>query len=94
MRTDHLSSYLRRLELDAPEPTVEALFALHRAQVERIPYETTWIHLGETWNVDPGADARRILDQRPRSARRYAARMTRPMAIGTRIDARISRAMA
>jgi arylamine N-acetyltransferase len=60
MRTDHLSSYLRRLELDAPEPTVEALFALHRAQVERIPYETTWIHLGEVWDIDVAGSLRRI----------------------------------
>ena len=46
-------AYLRRLGLDREPPTVEALFRIHRAHLERVPYETTWIHLGEPWTVDP-----------------------------------------
>jgi arylamine N-acetyltransferase len=26
---------------------------LHRRQVERVPYETMWIHAGEGWGIDP-----------------------------------------
>jgi hypothetical protein len=38
---------LVRLGVLARPPSVEALFELHRAWVERVPYETTWIALGE-----------------------------------------------
>ena len=31
---------------------MEALVRLHRAQVELVPYETTWLHMGEPWTVD------------------------------------------
>jgi N-hydroxyarylamine O-acetyltransferase len=55
--------YLRRLGVAPGPPTLEQLVAIHRAQVERIPYETTWIHLGETWTVDPGTALVRILDR-------------------------------
>lgn len=45
---------LRRLGYTAaPEPTAATLVALHRAFVERIPYETVWIALGEQRTVDP-----------------------------------------
>jgi N-hydroxyarylamine O-acetyltransferase len=53
-------AYLRRLGLDAEPPSVEALFRIHRAHVERVPYETTWIHLGEHWGVDPQQAMERI----------------------------------
>ena len=33
-------------------PSVEGLQRLHRRHVERIPYETMWIHLGEAWGID------------------------------------------
>jgi N-hydroxyarylamine O-acetyltransferase len=46
-------AYLRRLGLEAEPPSAEALIRLHRAQVERVPYETLWIHLGERWGPGP-----------------------------------------
>ena len=47
-------AYLRRLGLQAPPaPRVETLFALHRAQVELIPYEAVWLWLGERRRVAP-----------------------------------------
>jgi N-hydroxyarylamine O-acetyltransferase len=45
-------SYLRRLGVEAEPPSVDALFRIHRAHVDRVPYETTWLHLGERWTVD------------------------------------------
>src|SRR5688500_5469650 len=58
---DHAAAYLRRLGVAPGPPSVEQLFAIHRAQVEVVPYETTWIHLGETWTVDAGAALARIV---------------------------------
>src|SRR5262245_16729424 len=55
-----LAAYLDRLGVDASPPSFEALRALHRRQVESIPYETLWIHSGEHWDVDPHESARRI----------------------------------
>ena len=49
-------AYLARLGLEAEPPSAEALRRLHRRQVERVPYETLWIHAGEGWGIDP-ADA-------------------------------------
>lgn len=47
-------AYLRRLGLaGVPAPSVETLFAVHRAQAERIPYETVWLWLGEPRTVAP-----------------------------------------
>jgi len=46
-------AYLRRLGLDAEPPSVDALQRLHRRHAERVPYETMWIHAGETWGIDP-----------------------------------------
>ncbi len=46
-------SYLERLGWsDVPAPTITNLFALHRAHVERIPYNTVWIALGERRSID------------------------------------------
>jgi N-hydroxyarylamine O-acetyltransferase len=53
-------AYLRRLQLAAEPPTLEGLVRLHRAQVERVPYETMWLHLEEPWTVDPMASAQRV----------------------------------
>ena len=53
-------AYLGRLGVEAEPPSVEALFCMHRAHVERVPYETTWIHLGEHWDIDADASAERI----------------------------------
>jgi N-hydroxyarylamine O-acetyltransferase len=55
-----VAAYLRRLGLDAEPPSVEGLHRLHRAHVERVPYETMWIHLGEGWAIDPATAVRRI----------------------------------
>ncbi len=53
-------AYLARLGLAAEPPSVEALYRLHRAHVERIPWETLWIHLGERWPIAPLASIARI----------------------------------
>jgi N-hydroxyarylamine O-acetyltransferase len=46
-------AYLSRLGWsDVPPPTIETLFALHRANVERIPYNTVWIATGERRAID------------------------------------------
>lgn len=55
-----LDDYLRRLCVGRRPPSVEALFELHVAQVEQVPYETFWIHLGEHRTVDPLASVERI----------------------------------
>jgi N-hydroxyarylamine O-acetyltransferase len=55
-----MDAYLRRLQLEAEPPSVDALFRIHRAHVDRVPYETTWIHMGETWSVDTDAAVERI----------------------------------
>jgi N-hydroxyarylamine O-acetyltransferase len=54
------TAYLRRLGLDHEPPSVEALQRLHRRQVERIPYETMWMHAGEMWGIDPLESVTRI----------------------------------
>lgn len=46
-------AYLARLGLEAEPPSADALQRLHRRQVERAPYETLWIHAGESWGIDP-----------------------------------------
>jgi arylamine N-acetyltransferase len=55
-----VGAYLDRLGLGAEPPSFEALCELHRRQVERVSYETLWIHSGELWNIDPLESARRI----------------------------------
>ncbi len=57
---DDVDAYLTRLGLDPEPPSVDALAALHRRLVERVPYETTWIHMGERWNVDRLASLHRV----------------------------------
>jgi N-hydroxyarylamine O-acetyltransferase len=57
-------AYLARLGLEREPPSVDALFRIHRAQVERVPYETLWIHLGEPWTIDPAASLERIARRR------------------------------
>jgi arylamine N-acetyltransferase len=54
--------YLRRLGVTHTGPaSVERLFALHRAHVSVVPYETLEIHLGRTTTIDPLASAERII---------------------------------
>ncbi len=60
MTDPDVAAYLNRLGVAAETPSVAALFRLHRAQLERVPYETTWIHMGERWTVDLNDSVRRI----------------------------------
>lgn len=55
-----IDAYLERLGLDRESPSVEALNRVHRAQVERVPYETMWIHMDQRWSVDREESLRRI----------------------------------
>ena len=55
-----VATYLVRLGIEAESPSVAALFRLHGAHVERVPYETLWIQLGQPWGIDPIASATRI----------------------------------
>ncbi|MGH8957896.1 MAG: arylamine N-acetyltransferase family protein [Acidimicrobiia bacterium] len=61
---DDVSAYLRRLGVEAEPPSAAALVLLHRAQVEHVPYETIWIHLGQQWGIDPVDSLRRVAHQR------------------------------
>jgi arylamine N-acetyltransferase len=57
--------YLARLGLPDPgPPSVAALFALHRAHVERVPYENLEIQLGCPTTVDPDESVERIVRRR------------------------------
>jgi N-hydroxyarylamine O-acetyltransferase len=54
--------YLRRIGVEDPgPPSVPALVALHRAHVERVPYEVLDVHLGRPSTVDPVESAERVL---------------------------------
>ncbi|MGH8962028.1 MAG: arylamine N-acetyltransferase family protein [Jatrophihabitantaceae bacterium] len=53
-------AYLARLGVDAEPPSVAGLRLLAQRQVERVPYETLWIHAGEGWSIDPNESATRI----------------------------------
>ncbi len=55
-----IDAYLLRLGIEREPPSAAALARLHRAQVERVPYETTWIHAGDRWGVDPYQSLLRI----------------------------------
>ena len=55
-----VDAYLTRLGVPAEPPSPAALGRLHRAHVERVPYETFWMHLGEPLSVDALESARRI----------------------------------
>ena len=59
-RRSVLAAYLARLGVEAEEPSVDALARIHRAHVERVPYETFWIHLGERWGIEPTSSMERI----------------------------------
>jgi N-hydroxyarylamine O-acetyltransferase len=62
-RTELVDAYLRRLGVGLEPPSVEALFRIHQAHVDRVPYETTWIHLGEQWDIDSDSAMERIAEQ-------------------------------
>jgi N-hydroxyarylamine O-acetyltransferase len=62
VRRDFVPGYLRRLGMEDPGPlTVDVLFAIHRAHVERIAYNTIDIHLGRRTGVDPYEAAQRLV---------------------------------
>src|SRR5918999_6248679 len=62
MTTLDVGGYLARLGVsEHGTPSVEGLHVLHRAQVERIPYEAIEIQLGRPTTVDPYDSAERIL---------------------------------
>lgn len=54
------TAYLNRLGLSAEAPSADALRRLHRAHVERVPYETFWLHLGQERGLDPRESAERV----------------------------------
>jgi len=58
------TAYLSRLGLEAERPSADALARLHRAHVERIPYETFWIHLKQGWGIDQAESTRRVATTR------------------------------
>ncbi|WP_431681985.1 arylamine N-acetyltransferase family protein [Kitasatospora sp. KL5] len=59
---DLVGRYLHRLGLPRPSaPTAAALAVLHRAHVERVPYEDLEIQLGRPTTVDPVESAERIV---------------------------------
>lgn len=51
--SDLRDAYLARLGVEAEPPSADGLRRLHRRHVERIPYETLWIHAGERWGTNP-----------------------------------------
>ncbi|GLX03018.1 arylamine N-acetyltransferase [Microtetraspora sp. NBRC 16547] len=59
-----IDRYLRRLGLDDEPPSVEGLFRLQRAHVERVAYENLEIWLDRPTTVDPAESARRIVSGR------------------------------
>jgi N-hydroxyarylamine O-acetyltransferase len=52
--------YLARLGVEPEPPSLDALARLHRAHVETVPWETVWIHLGESRGIDPSESIERI----------------------------------
>lgn len=55
------ADYLRRLGITDPgSPSVQGLFALQRAHLERVPFENTDIQLGRPPGIDPELSVRRI----------------------------------
>ncbi|MFN8036801.1 MAG: arylamine N-acetyltransferase [Acidimicrobiia bacterium] len=57
---DDRDAYLARLGLEGEPPSADALHRLHRAHVERVPWETLWIHLGQRWTLEIDAAVQRI----------------------------------
>lgn len=55
-----IDDYLARLGVEREPPSADALRQLHRAHVERVPYETVWIHMGERYSCSAEASLARI----------------------------------
>lgn len=60
MNPSTAAAYLKRLGLQAEAPSAAALARLHRAHVERIPYDTFWIHLRQGWGIEPTETVQRF----------------------------------
>jgi arylamine N-acetyltransferase len=60
LTADDITALLRRLGVESEPPTPDALRRIHRAFVERVPYETVWIHTEERLGIDPLESFRRI----------------------------------
>ena len=57
-----VQGYLRRLgTVDPGKPSIEGLFALHRAHLERVAYTSLQVHLGQRTTPDPYESAARIV---------------------------------
>lgn len=56
-----IDGYLSLLGLPHEAPSVDYLFALHRAQVERVPYTNLEIMRGHATPIDPMASVRQVL---------------------------------
>lgn len=64
-RSENVLGYLRRLGIDDPgRPSAANLRALHRAHVERVPYEVMDVQLGRPTTVDPVDSVARVLNGR------------------------------
>lgn len=59
-----IDDYLARLGLERELPSVASLHRLHRAHVERVPYETVWIHTGERYGCSAEESLVRIARSR------------------------------
>lgn len=62
---EQVAAYLERLGVERPaRPTLSALRTLHRAHVERVPYETLDVQLARPTTVDPLDSVERVLSGR------------------------------
>ncbi len=60
-----VTAYLDRLGASPPPaPSIEALAALHRAHLFRVPFENLDIHLGRPMPLDPDSLVRKVVGQR------------------------------
>jgi len=55
-----IEDYLQRLRVDREPLSFEALRRLVHAHVERVPYETVWLHTGERYTCSPQDSLARI----------------------------------
>src|SRR3954452_3120736 len=59
-----MNALLARLRLTRVSPDVSGLIAVHRAYLERVPYEDLAVQLGETGPLDPDLLTARVLSGR------------------------------
>jgi N-hydroxyarylamine O-acetyltransferase len=58
---DLVRPYLARIGADAAPPSIVELRALHQAHAAALSHESTWIHLGDEWDIDPSAAVARFV---------------------------------